>query len=56
MRIRILDGLKRDRFVRKLEERGASDLAEVEPAVRRILSDVRRNGYLALRRFAARLY
>jgi histidinol dehydrogenase len=54
MRIRILDGLKRDRFVRKLEERGASDLAEVEPAVRRILSDVRRNGDRALRRYAAR--
>ena len=48
MRMRILEGLKRDRFVRALEQRGANDLAEVEPAVRRIVSDVRRNGDRAL--------
>jgi histidinol dehydrogenase len=54
MRIRILDGLKKDRFVRALEERGTNDLAEVEPAVRRIVKDVRRNGDRALRRYAAR--
>jgi len=54
MRVRILDGLKRDRFVRTLEQRGANDLAEVDAAVRRIVNDVRRNGDLALRRYAAR--
>lgn len=52
--MRILEGAKRDRFVRALEQRGASDLAEVEPAVRRIVSNVRRNGDRALRRYAAR--
>jgi histidinol dehydrogenase len=52
--MRILDGAKRDRFVRALEQRGASDLAEVEPAVRRIVNDVRRNGDRALRRYAAK--
>jgi histidinol dehydrogenase len=54
MRMRILDGPKRDRFVRALDERGTTDLAEVEPAVRRIVNDVRRNGDRALRRYAAR--
>ena len=44
MRIRILDGPKRDRFVRALEQRGANDLAEIEPAVRRIVNNVRRDG------------
>jgi len=52
--MRILDGAKRDRFVSELERRGSSDLAEVEPAVRRIVSDVRRNGDRALRRYAER--
>jgi histidinol dehydrogenase len=50
----ILDGTKRDRFVRALEQRGANDLAEVEPAVRRIVNNVRRNGDQALHRYAAR--
>src|SRR5882757_1447715 len=54
MRIRILDGIKKDRFLRALEQRGANDRAEVEPAVRRIVNDVRRNGDRALRRYAAR--
>ncbi len=54
MTMRILEGLKRDRFVRALEERGAHDLAEVEPAVRRIVSHVRRKGDSALRRYAER--
>jgi len=40
--------------VRELEQRGSSDLVEVEPAVRRIVSDVRRNGDRALRRYAER--
>jgi histidinol dehydrogenase len=55
MRIRILDGLKKERFVRALEQRGANDLAQVEPAVRRIVRDVRRDGDRALRRYATRL-
>lgn len=54
MTMRILEGLKKDRFVRALEERGAHDLAEVEPAVRRIVSNVRRKGDPALRRYAER--
>jgi histidinol dehydrogenase len=52
--MRILDGAKRDHFVRALEQRGSSDLAEVERAVRRIVGDVRRNGDRALRRYAER--
>jgi histidinol dehydrogenase len=54
MRLRILDGVKKDRFVSALEQRGANDLAEVEPAVRRIVNNVRRNGDRALRRYAER--
>jgi histidinol dehydrogenase len=54
MKMRILEGLKRDRFVRAVEERGAHDLAEVEPAARRIVSNVRRKGDPALRRYAQR--
>jgi histidinol dehydrogenase len=54
MRLCILEGAKKDRFVRALEQRGASDLAEVELAVRRIVSNVRRNGDRALRRYAER--
>jgi histidinol dehydrogenase len=52
--MRILDGTRKDRFVRALEQRGASDLAQVEPAVRRIVSNVRCSGDRALRRYAAR--
>jgi histidinol dehydrogenase len=52
--MRILEGAKKDRFVRALEQRGESDLAEVEPGVRRIVNNVRRNGDRALRRYAAR--
>ena len=54
MRIRILDGGKKDRFMQALEQRGATDLAEVEPTVRRIVNNVRRNGDRALRSYAAR--
>jgi histidinol dehydrogenase len=54
MMMRILEGLARDRFVRAVEERGAHDLAEVEPAARRIVSNVRRKGDSALRRYARR--
>jgi histidinol dehydrogenase len=55
MRIRILDGFKKERFVRALEQRGTNDLAEIEPAVRRIVKDVRRDGDRGLRRHAAQL-
>ncbi|MFZ0290961.1 MAG: histidinol dehydrogenase [Candidatus Sulfotelmatobacter sp.] len=52
--MRILEGPKKNRFVSALEQRGANDLAEVEPAVRRIVNNVRRNGDRALRRYAVR--
>ncbi|HXP41718.1 MAG TPA: histidinol dehydrogenase, partial [Candidatus Acidoferrales bacterium] len=52
--MRIFDGLKKERFVRRLERRGATDLDEVSPAVRRIVNNVRRNGDRALRRYAVR--
>ena len=52
--MRILEGLGKNRFVRKLKQRGASDLAEVGPAVRRIVNCVRRDGDRALRRYAVR--
>ena len=52
--MRILEGSGKNRFVRALEQRGAADLAVVEPAVRRIVNDVRRNGDRAVRRYAAR--
>ena len=54
MRMRTFDGPKRERFVRALERRGATDLEEVEPGVRRIVNNVRRNGDRALRRYAVR--
>ncbi|MGA9507262.1 MAG: histidinol dehydrogenase [Candidatus Sulfotelmatobacter sp.] len=54
MRLRILGGVKKDRFVRALEQRGANDLAEIEPTVRRIVNNVRRDGDRALRRYSAR--
>jgi len=54
MRMRILDGFKKERFVRRLERRGTTDLDEVEPEVRRIVNNVRRNGDRALRRYAVR--
>ena len=53
-RLRILDGPKKDKFVQALEQRGPNDVAEVEPAVRRIVNDVQRSGDRALRRYAAR--
>ncbi len=52
--MRILDGKKRDRYVEALERRGATDLAEVEPTVRRIINDVRKNRDRALRRYSTR--
>jgi histidinol dehydrogenase len=52
--MRILDGPQRDRLVTALAGRGASDLAQIQPAVRRIVNDVGRNGDRALRRYATR--
>jgi histidinol dehydrogenase len=52
--MRILDGSRMRRFVQALEQRGADSFAEVEPAVRRIVAEVRRNGDRALRRYAGR--
>jgi histidinol dehydrogenase len=40
--------------VEALEQRAATDFTDVEPAVRRIVNDVRKNGDLALRRYATR--
>jgi histidinol dehydrogenase len=52
--MRILQGPAQTRLVRILTERGVSDLAEVERAVRRIVAAVRRNGDRAVRRYATR--
>lgn len=53
--MRILSGRPAENFVRKLERRGATDLARVEKQVRRIVDDVRKNGDRALRRLAEEL-
>jgi histidinol dehydrogenase len=52
--MRILEGAEQASLVMALANRGATDLAGVEPAVRRIVADVRRNGNRALRRCATR--
>jgi histidinol dehydrogenase len=52
--MRIYEGTAQTRRVNALAGRGATDLAEVEPAVRRIVNDVRRNGDRAVRRYATR--
>ena len=53
--MRILEGAAQSRLVTALAGRGATDLTEVEPVVRRIVNDVRRNGDRAVRRYAGRL-
>jgi histidinol dehydrogenase len=50
--MRALSGRKAEAFVRALEQRGATDLARVEKQVRRIVTDVKKNGDPALRRYA----
>ena len=50
--MRMLRGRKAEAFVRALEQRGATDLARVEKQVGRIVTDVRKNGDRALRRYA----
>jgi histidinol dehydrogenase len=52
--MRILEDAAQARFVTALAQRGATDLAHVEPVVRRIVNDVRSNGDRALRRYASR--
>jgi histidinol dehydrogenase len=52
--MRILEGAARARLVTALAGRGATDLAEVEPVVRRIVNDVRSNGDRAVHRYATR--
>jgi histidinol dehydrogenase len=53
--IKILEGADQSRLVTALAARGTTDLAGVEPDVRRIVNDVRRNGDRALRRHTTRL-
>jgi histidinol dehydrogenase len=52
--MRILEGAAQVRLVTALAGRGATDLADVEPEVRRIVSEVRRTGDRAVRRYATR--
>jgi histidinol dehydrogenase len=52
--MRVLKGAAQARFLRSLEKRRATDLAEVEPMVRRIMNDVRRNGDRGVRRYGVR--
>ncbi len=52
--MRILEGPQQTRLVKALAQRGATDLAHVEPVVRRIIREVRRSGDRAVRRYAAR--
>src|SRR5882724_9425778 len=51
--MRILSGREAEAMVARLAERG-SDFAKLEPQVRRIVNDVRREGDRALRKYAAR--
>lgn len=52
--LRILENSQQVRLVKALAQRGATDLAAVEPVVRRIIRKVRRSGDRAVRRYAAR--
>ena len=52
--MRILEGAAQVGLVTALADRGATDLADVEPEVRRIVSEVRRTGDRAVRRYATR--
>src|SRR5262249_35755298 len=50
--MRVLSGRSAETFVRNLENRGTASLAAVEARVHRIVTDVRKNGDRALRRYA----
>jgi len=52
--MRILSGKSAAAYVREIEQRG-SRLEEIEPAVRRIVEDVRRNGDRTLLKYARKL-
>ncbi len=52
--MRILEGSEQARLLAALAERGSTDLAEVEPVVRRIVNNVRRDGDRAVRRYSTR--
>ncbi len=52
--VRILEGAAVAGYVDALAGRGATDLADIESAVRSILTDVRKNGDRAVRRYATR--
>jgi histidinol dehydrogenase len=52
--VRVLDGKRAELYVRKLERR-SSRLEEVEPVVRRIVQEVRKNGDRALLKYARQL-
>ena len=52
--MRELRGRAAEARVRRLEQRGATDLAKVEKQVRRIVADVRENGDRALRYYAVK--
>lgn len=52
--MRILEGAAQSRLVNAVAGRGATDLAEIEPTVRRIVNNARRNGDRAVRRYAIR--
>lgn len=53
--MRVVQGRKAETIARALAARGAADLSRVEPAVKRIVADVRRGGDNALRRYAEKL-
>lgn len=52
--MRVLEGAEQARVVTALAARGATDLADIESAVRSILADVRQKGDRAVRRYAMR--
>ncbi len=52
--MRVLQGRQAEALLRILERRGAAGRNEIEPRVRRIISNVRKHGDHALRRYAER--
>jgi histidinol dehydrogenase len=52
--MRVLEGRRAELLVRRREQRGMAGLDAVEPQVRRIVRDIRKNGDRALRRYAER--
>ncbi len=52
--MRVLQGRQAEALLRMLERRGAAGRNEIEPRVRRIISNVRKHGDYALRRYAER--